>query len=272
MPTPLVASRAGALPEVVGSDGSAAVLVEPGDPSDLADALGSLLDDQPRRTALGVAGRRRVEARFTWSAVAAATAAAYTRGDRAATRKGPVVLTVDFEKFPIEPGERVLDLGCGAGRHAFEAVPARRSCRGLRPRRRRAGRGGRDVPGDGGGRRTTCRSDRTGRARRRARPAVPDGAFDKVIAAEVLEHIPDDVSAMAEIARVLRPGGRIAVSQFLAGGRSGSVGRCRGSTTTCQADTCGSTAATSSPTGSALPGSRHGGPSCARAACRRTGG
>jgi glycosyltransferase involved in cell wall biosynthesis len=76
--TPLVASRAGALPEVVGSDGSAAVLVEPGDPSDLADALGGLLDDQPRRTALGVAGRLRVEARFTWSAVAAATAEAYT--------------------------------------------------------------------------------------------------------------------------------------------------------------------------------------------------
>ncbi len=85
--TPLVASRAGALPEVVGSDGSAAVLVEPGDPSDLADALGSLLDDQPRRTALGVAGRRRVEARFTWSAVAAATAAAYTEAI-ARSRKG----------------------------------------------------------------------------------------------------------------------------------------------------------------------------------------
>jgi cyclopropane fatty-acyl-phospholipid synthase-like methyltransferase len=31
------------------------------------------------------------------------------------------VLTVDFGKFPIAPGHRVLDLGCGAGRHAFEA-------------------------------------------------------------------------------------------------------------------------------------------------------
>jgi glycosyltransferase involved in cell wall biosynthesis len=85
--TPLVASRAGALPEVVGSDGSAAVLVEPGDPSDLADALGALLDDEPRRRSLGLAGRRRVEARFTWSAVASATAEVYAE-TIAAHRKG----------------------------------------------------------------------------------------------------------------------------------------------------------------------------------------
>ena len=39
-----------------------------------------------------------------------------------------------------------------------------------------------------------------------------DGAFDRVIASEVLEHIPDDVAAMAELARVLRPGGTMAVT------------------------------------------------------------
>jgi SAM-dependent methyltransferase len=39
-----------------------------------------------------------------------------------------------------------------------------------------------------------------------------DGTFDKIIAAEVLEHIPDDMGAMAELARVLRPGGRLAVT------------------------------------------------------------
>jgi glycosyltransferase involved in cell wall biosynthesis len=72
--TPLVASRGGALPEVVGDCG---VLVEPGNPSDLAAALGSLLDDEPRRRALGTAGRRRVEERFTWRATAAATAEVY---------------------------------------------------------------------------------------------------------------------------------------------------------------------------------------------------
>jgi glycosyltransferase involved in cell wall biosynthesis len=72
--TPLVASRGGALPEVVGDCG---VLVEPGNPSDLAGALGLLLDDEPRRRALGAAGRRRVEERFTWRATAAATAEVY---------------------------------------------------------------------------------------------------------------------------------------------------------------------------------------------------
>src|SRR5450432_443830 len=40
----------------------------------------------------------------------------------------------------------------------------------------------------------------------------PDGAFDQVIAAEVLEHIPADQAAMNEIARVLRPGGIAAVT------------------------------------------------------------
>ena len=40
----------------------------------------------------------------------------------------------------------------------------------------------------------------------------PDGSFDRVIAAEVLEHIPADRHALREIARVLRPGGRLAVT------------------------------------------------------------
>jgi SAM-dependent methyltransferase len=39
-----------------------------------------------------------------------------------------------------------------------------------------------------------------------------DGAFDKIIAAEVLEHIPDDQGAISELARVLRPGGIVAVT------------------------------------------------------------
>jgi len=39
-----------------------------------------------------------------------------------------------------------------------------------------------------------------------------DGSFDRVIAAEILEHIPDDTRAMAELARVLRPGGTMAVT------------------------------------------------------------
>jgi SAM-dependent methyltransferase len=40
----------------------------------------------------------------------------------------------------------------------------------------------------------------------------PDGAFDRVIAAEVLEHIPADAAAIGELARVVRPGGTLAVT------------------------------------------------------------
>ena len=72
--TPLVASRAGALPEVVGD---AAVLVEPGDPEELAAALRELLDDGPRRAELAARGLDRVRERFAWPAVATATAGLY---------------------------------------------------------------------------------------------------------------------------------------------------------------------------------------------------
>src|SRR5262249_9726422 len=39
-----------------------------------------------------------------------------------------------------------------------------------------------------------------------------DGAFDRLIASEVLEHIPADTDALAELARVLRPGATMAVT------------------------------------------------------------
>jgi glycosyltransferase involved in cell wall biosynthesis len=83
--TPLVVSRAGAIPEVVGDDGACADLVAPGDVEELAQALGALLDDPGRRHRMGEAGRRRALDTYSWRAVAEATAAAYERaigGDR----------------------------------------------------------------------------------------------------------------------------------------------------------------------------------------------
>ncbi len=75
--TPLVVSRAGAIPEVVGEDGVCADLVTPGDVGELEAALSALLDDPARRAEMGRAGRARVLERFSWRALATATAAAY---------------------------------------------------------------------------------------------------------------------------------------------------------------------------------------------------
>jgi len=75
--TPLVATRTGALPEVVGSDGTAALLVPPGDADALAAAVDRLLGDPAERERMGAAGRLRVQERFTWRAVAEQTASYY---------------------------------------------------------------------------------------------------------------------------------------------------------------------------------------------------
>ena len=75
--TPLVVSRAGAIPEVVGPDGLCADLVTPGDVGELVHALDALLEDPDRRERMGRAGRERALAEFSWRAVAEATVTAY---------------------------------------------------------------------------------------------------------------------------------------------------------------------------------------------------
>ncbi len=74
---PLVATTGGALPEVVGDDGTSAVLVPPADAGALAAAIGAVLDDRRRRDELGRAGRARVLERYSWPMTARATVAQY---------------------------------------------------------------------------------------------------------------------------------------------------------------------------------------------------
>ncbi len=123
------------------------------------------------------------------------------------------MLTADYDRLGLAPGERLLDLGCGFGRHAFEAA-----------------RRGADVVALDAGRDEVEGVVATFVAMVEAGELVagevraaavqgdalhlpfPDGSFDRVICSEVLEHIPDDRAAMSELARVLRPGGTMAVT------------------------------------------------------------
>jgi starch synthase len=75
--TAIVASRVGGIPEVVDA-GVTGLLVPPQDPASLADALNLLLRDPGRADAMGLAGRERAVAEFSWEAVAAQTAALYS--------------------------------------------------------------------------------------------------------------------------------------------------------------------------------------------------
>ncbi len=122
------------------------------------------------------------------------------------------MLTVDFGQLGDLSGTRLLDLGCGTGRHAFEA--SRRGAHVValdtdRSELRQvaamaaAMAEAREVPLDMAAIAVAADAN--------AMP-FPDGSFDVVIAAEVLEHIPADQDAMREIARVLRPGGMVAVT------------------------------------------------------------
>jgi SAM-dependent methyltransferase len=123
------------------------------------------------------------------------------------------MLTANYDRLGLRPGDSILDLGCGFGRHAFEAAR-----RGANVVALDAGRD--EVEGvaatfaamvdagelDTGGLHTAAVQGDA------LHLPFPDGAFDRVICSEVLEHIPDDLGAMRELARVLRPGGTMAIT------------------------------------------------------------
>jgi SAM-dependent methyltransferase len=122
------------------------------------------------------------------------------------------VLTVDYDRLGLRAGDRLLDLGCGFGRHAYEALrrgadvvacdmssPELVEVRALMQAMSEAGE---TPPGIMAG---CVTGDAT-------RLPYPDATFDHIIASEVMEHIPDDEGALGELHRILRPGGTLAVT------------------------------------------------------------
>lgn len=128
------------------------------------------------------------------------------------------MLTIEFERLGLAPGSKVLDLGCGAGRHirgtrrmagvgavaldiqAKEVASTRDSLKGMDTLAPEAGG---TVPDagpwlvlQGDSYRLPFRSD----------------SFDCVIASEILEHMHDDSAVLREISRVLKTGGIFAIS------------------------------------------------------------
>jgi ubiquinone/menaquinone biosynthesis C-methylase UbiE len=111
----------------------------------------------------------------------------------------------------ISAGERVLDVGCGSGavtRDIARRVGERGLAVGLDPSpellavarglAERAGLGDRVEFREGNA----------------LRLPFPDGSFDVVVCATVLSHVPGGESAIPELVRVLRPGGRLGVFDF----------------------------------------------------------
>jgi len=122
------------------------------------------------------------------------------------------MLTVDFDRLGVRDGTTLLDLGAGAGRHAFEALRrgAMVTAFDLDPDELKSVRTMVGVMVDAG----ELQPDQQWGTVAGNALALPfdDASFDKVIASEVLEHVWDDEGALHELARVTRPGGRIAVT------------------------------------------------------------
>jgi SAM-dependent methyltransferase len=122
------------------------------------------------------------------------------------------MLTIRFDALGLQRGDAVLDVGSGFGRHVYEC--ARRGARVValdHPAAEVVHTRNTLAAMVEAGEITADRLTGVLRGDARSLP-FPDDTFDVVITSEVLEHIQDDVTAIAEMVRVLKPGGRFAAT------------------------------------------------------------
>ena len=121
------------------------------------------------------------------------------------------MLTVDYALLEVREGQHILDVGCGGGRHSW-GVYSQFDCQvwaldigenDLKKTRYVLGA-------------VEDERQRTGKwvAIQGNAMSLPlkEASFDRVVCSEVLEHVHDDRQSVAELVRVLKPGGLLAVS------------------------------------------------------------
>jgi len=122
------------------------------------------------------------------------------------------MITIDFKRLPIKPGDKILDIGCGEGRHTAEAfehngtvcVGADMNHGDLLTSKKKLEL--HQLLSNSSGS-TWCLAATDIR-----RLPFADSTFDMVICSEVMEHIHQEKTAMAELSRVLKSGGTLGLS------------------------------------------------------------
>lgn len=122
------------------------------------------------------------------------------------------MLTVDFDRLGVGSGTSVIDVGCGAGRHSFEAF--RRGANVVAFDQSADDLNDVDAILTAMAERGEAPASATAEAVKGDALELPyeDGTFDCVIASEILEHVPQDDRAIDELVRVCKPGGWLAIT------------------------------------------------------------